>query len=465
MIFAFSFVGCGEEELYSTDNPVTISLWNYYNGEQLEAFEKLVGDFNATVGQEKGITVKSKSFGSIDDLQDNLVASANKDAGADEEPNIFMAYADIAFTIDTMGKLVDLSGYFTEAEKAKYVEGYIKEGDFNQNGELKILPVAKSTEVFALNKTDWNKFAEATGVEYKDLATIEGVTKTAEIYYNWTDSQTPDIPNDGRAFFGRDALANYILVGSKQLGKDIFTSKNGKMELDFDKEIVRTLWDNYYVPYIKGHFAATGRFRSDDIKIGNILGYVGSSSGVSFFPETVSISDTESYGIEMDILAAPIFANGENYATQQGAGMSVYLGTEAENSAAVEFLKWFTEPERNVGFCIDAGYLPVTVEGNNIDVILEKEQIISASVEKNLRVSVETINNNDMYTTGAFAYATEARRTLESSMADAAQRDRSAVLESLKNGMSLSVAVAPFCSDEHFDTWYQETLNTLDSYR
>ena len=53
-----------------------------------------------------------------------------------------------------------------------------------------------------LNKTDWEKFANATGASTNDLNTIEGVTKVAEQYYNWTDSLTA-APNDGKAFFGR----------------------------------------------------------------------------------------------------------------------------------------------------------------------------------------------------------------------------------------------------------------------
>ena len=46
------------------------------------------------------------------------------------------------------------------------------------------------------------------------------------------------------------------------------------MTLDFDKNVIRKLWDNYYVPFIKGYFEATGHFRSDDIKTGTILSYV-----------------------------------------------------------------------------------------------------------------------------------------------------------------------------------------------
>ena len=46
---------------------------------------------------------------------------------------------------------------------------------------------------------------------------MEGITETARQYYEWTDAQTPDIPDDGKAFFGRDAFANYMIIGARQL--------------------------------------------------------------------------------------------------------------------------------------------------------------------------------------------------------------------------------------------------------
>ena len=79
-------------------------------------------------------------------------------------------------------------------------------------------------------------------------------------------------------------MANYLLIGAKELGCTIFDVQNGKMTLDFDKNVIRKLWDNYYVPFVKGWFAAIGRFRSDDIKVGNVLAYVGSTSSATFFP-------------------------------------------------------------------------------------------------------------------------------------------------------------------------------------
>lgn len=58
---------------------------------------------------------------------------------------------------------VDLSKYLTADEIGEYVDAYIEEGRFDGSEGIKVFPVAKSTEVFAINKTDWDKFAEATG--------------------------------------------------------------------------------------------------------------------------------------------------------------------------------------------------------------------------------------------------------------------------------------------------------------
>ena len=352
---AFGIAGCGNKSPLDPKNPTTITVWTYYNGDQLSAFDGLVEEFNESVGAEKGIMVKSVSQGSVNDLETNVLAAVQGEVGADEVPNIFMAYADTAYTVDQLGQVMDLQEYLSEEEKSAYIDSYIKEGDFSGTGEVKIFPTAKSLEVLVLNKTDWDVFAGETGAAYDDLADMEGLVETAKKYYEWTDEKTPDVPDDGKALFGRDAMANYMLIGSMQLGQEIFQVSDGKMTLHFDKEVARRLWDNYYIPYIKGYFAATGRFRSDDIKTGNIIAYVGSSSSVSFFPDTVSVSDSESYPIEMDVLPCPEFDGGD-YAVQQGAGMVVTKGEEAEVYASVEFLKWFTADQKvSRGLRISAG--------------------------------------------------------------------------------------------------------------
>ena len=164
-------------------------------------------------------------------------------------------------------------------------------------------------------------------------------------------------------------MANYMLIGAKELGSTIFTVENGKMTVNLTEDVARKLWENYYVPFVKGWFAGEGRFRSDDIKTGNVLAYVGSNSSATFFPTQVMVNDTESYDIDMTVLPSPKFAGGEDVAVQQGAGMVVTAGTEEEINASVEFLKWFTQPEHNISFSVDSGYLPVTTAANDMEAI------------------------------------------------------------------------------------------------
>lgn len=457
--------GCGSNSPLDPKNPVTIDVWTYYNGDQLTAFDSLVEEFNATVGREKGIIVKGFSQGSVNDLETNVLSAIRGEVGAEEVPDIFAAYADTAYAADQLGQVVDLKDYMSEDEVSSYIDSYIQEGDFSGQGEIKIFPTAKSTEVLVLNKTDWDIFAEDTGVSYDDLSDMDGLLETAEKYYQWSDDKTPDVPGDGKAFFGRDAMANYMLVGSKQLGTEIFQVSDGKMTLIFDKDKARTLWDYYYVPFVKGYFAATGRFRSDDIKTGNIIAYVGSSSGVSFFPGEVNKNDTESYPIEMEVLPCPKFSGKDSdYAVQQGAGMVVTKGSDAKIYASVEFLKWFTADERNIKFSVNSGYLPVTKTANDMKAIENSGVEMTDNVKKTLSVAVDTVNGNQMYTTRAFETGTKARNILEYSLSDQAAADREEVAGRMASGMSLEEATEDFVSDASFESWYEETLKQLQAF-
>ena len=279
LVLSVTLAGCSASPAtkvkLSPDDPVSLEVWHYYNGPQKEAFDEMVAEFNDTVGMEKGITVEAFNKGNVNELTDAVLASANKKVGADEVPDIFAGYADTAYQVDKLGMVASLDNYLTKKEIEEYIPSYIEEGRFDSEENLKIFPFAKSMEVMMINKTDWDKFASATGASLDSLNTIEGLTDTAKKYYDWSG---------GKAFFNRDAMANYMIIGSKQLGVEIFEVKNGEVTFNLDKDVMRKLWDNYYVPFINGYFASYGRFASDDAKTGDIIALVGSSSGATYYP-------------------------------------------------------------------------------------------------------------------------------------------------------------------------------------
>lgn len=455
----------GSKVKLDPSKPVSLTVWHYYNGAQQAAFDQLVSEFNATEGKEKGIYVEGYTQGSVGDLEKAVSDAVSGAVGAQSLPDIFSTYADTAYAVQKAGKLADLTPYFSKEEQAEYVDSYIQEGYFHDDSALYLFPLAKTTEIMMINATDWQPFADATGSSLDELATVEGVTDVAKRYYEWTDSLTPDIPDDGKAFYGRDSMSNYFIIGMKQLGTDIFDVKDGNVTIQADKEKVRRLWDNYYVPFVNGYFAKLGKFSSDDVKTGDILAYTGSSASSMYFPDQV-ITDDESRDIDYIVMQPPVFEGGERINVQQGASMAVTKSDEQHEYAACEFLKWFTRKENNLRFGCESAYLPVRKDANNMEaldeVIKENDLKVNDKAYQCMESILDDYDEIHFYTAKCFENGYAARKILDFDLSDKAAEDKAKVDEMVAGGMSRAEAAAAFTTDENFEQWYESLCTKLN---
>ena len=447
---------CSSNDVLDPDNPTPITVWTYYSGSQMQAFDSIVEEFNLTRGKEIGVVVEAETKGSIGALMEAINASANKEVGSEQLPNIMSGYLDMAYDLEKKGLLADLDEYFSPKEISEYVDGYIEEGYFGEGNGLKVLPVLKSSEVLVINKTDWDKFANETGISFDTLSTWEGITQTAEKYYNWC----------GKAFFGRDSDANYLIIGSKQLGAEIFEVTNGELKLNIDKNVMKKLWDNFYVPYIKGHFIKNGKFRSDDAKTGDLIAWVGSTASAVYLPKEVVVDETTSYPMEVVVLPLPNFENTESYAVQQGAGMMVTKSEKVYEYASAEFLKWITDTDVNVEFALNASYAPVKKEANNIEnikAIMKKSNIeISDAVKDTMEVLVKQATTYNMFTSKPFNNASEARNLLGKVLVDKAVKDKEEIDKLISEGKTREEAVNLYNTQENFEKWLENLKTELE---
>jgi multiple sugar transport system substrate-binding protein len=445
-------------------NPVSITLWHYYVGDNKIALEKAVAEFNKSVGSEKGVVVNAVAKGSIAELEKAITDSAKGVINAEPMPDLFSCYPDKGFEIDQLGKLCDLNDYFTKDEQRLYVEEFLNAGKLD--GErLLIIPIVKSTELLYVNKTAWNDFAAATGTKDNVLSTWEGVYDAARAYYQWTDAKTPDQAWDGKSLMGFDSVANYVIIGNRQLGTEIIDGQNGKAVLN--KTALKKLFNLYYGGMSLGYFNAVGKFRSDDIKAGDLVAYVGSSSGAAYFPTWIEKNNAQS-PIDFLALSYPYFQGGSPTAIQQGAGMAVTKSTPDKEEGSALFLKWFTAKEQNINFAMTSGYLPVeqaAYDNTDFKASLDAMEAGDQS-QKNVaavyEIALNQILKSDTYASAPFNGSYNVRSILEKSLLTMADSGRQNAAALKAQGMSEAEILGALNMDARFDEWLASIHGQLD---
>ncbi len=382
-------VGCGQEGKPSAKNPVTLTMWHNYGGDMQQTMDLLIDEFNATVGKEKGVVINVTAISSSADLNNSLTMIANGDPGAPKMPDIFTGYPKIAIQFQEKGTLADLKKYFTEKELSAYVDAFVEEGEFSDEG-LYVFPIAKSTEILYFNKTLFDEFSAATGAEIAKAATFEGLAELACAYYEWSG---------GKQFFAADSWFNVAEVGMVQLGRSLF-HEDGSLNLESEEFF--HIFETLYKPAVEGGFAIYDGYSSDLSKTGDLVCSSGSSAGVLFYGDTITYADGTVRDVEYSILPYPVFEGGEDWALQRGGGLMVAASDKEKEKAAAEFIKWLTAPEQNMQFISKTGYLPVTKQAFEEDMVEHLEELEDARIKKMLTAVLDMYEDFEFFTAPNF---------------------------------------------------------------
>lgn len=446
-------------------NPVKITLWHYYIGENQQILEAMLEEFNQGPGAANGVIIEGIAQGSIAELEEAVSNSAKGVINSQPMPDIFSTYPDKAIEIDALGMIADLNAYFTEGEKAAYNPDFLAEGLASDN-RLLILPIVKSTELLYLNASAWEDFSHQTNTPIENLSTWEGLAQTARSYYQWTDAQTPDLAWDGKSMFGLDSIASYVLVANKQLGNDMIDAKTKSVILDMS--ILRTIFDIYVKAMAMEYFNASGKFRSDNIKSGDLIAYAGSSSSAAYFPLWIE-QNNQRQNIDFMALTYPTFQDGQPAVIQQGAGMSIAKSDPKRETAAALFLKWFTQEEQNGHFAMNSGYLPVkkaTYTSQNFKLSLENLAQGNTN-QKNInavyQIALNQIIHDQSYAAKPFAGSYKVRFILQSSLSSAAEDAKIYVLSLKAQNKSEAEIDSALDMDSRFEAWLTNLKEMLSN--
>lgn len=447
ILFLIASSSCANKENcgLNSKTPVTLMVWNAYEGVVKENFETLMDRFNQSKGAELGIHINYKNFPSLEQIEDDLRVAIDSQK---EIPDICQANLETALYANNQKLLVNLNKYISKNELNDYVDSFIDEGYLLDHSNLKLFPISARGEVLIVNMTAFQMFQSFNPTyDTSYFATYEGLLEVSEAFYLWSN----------KAFFGCDAFENYLFSGSKQFGIDIFSYQSSS--LNIDKVVFKKLWDAYYIPYIHGYYLEKEQTRLEDFKKGNIVAYIDSSSSFLSIPEHIHQQD-----IEIKIFPTPHFDTKKSVTIQDGDYMMVVKSSKTKEYAASLFLKWLTSPENNIPFAISAGSLPVHKDAfgmQKIDSQLQKEnQTISSVFHSIIEQTISQINQKEMF---YVPYPNEnglaIKQILRTSMPTIAKENRKKILNSLGHKEVIEV----YSNDQIFEEWFSSFQNELNA--
>ena len=347
LILSLSLSGCADKTLLDPKEPVTLTLWHTY-GEQTDSpMNRLVEEFNQTVGKERGIVVSVELMTVAAKIGSRLTEAKNGVPGAADVPDLFFCHNNdaLAFGVEN---LLDWKDYFTADEINDFVPAFTADGMIGER--LTVLPVSKSTHVLYLAGGEFSRFSAATGVTYDDLSTWDGFFRVAERYYEYSG---------GKPFCAFDYLLRAIELNAVSRGADASAFyKDGWYH--FENGYLKEAYLQFAEAIAKGHIIISDLYSNTQVMTGETPAGMGSSAGILYYNDTITYPDNTSEPTDLKVLPMPYANEERKMASQAGVGLCATKTTEQKAEAASVFAHWLTDYSRNLTFATETGYMPVT---------------------------------------------------------------------------------------------------------
>ncbi len=337
------FLASCENSPLEPDTSTSLTFWHVYGAQTHSPMNELVREFNRTEGKKHGIIINVTSVSNSSAIHKTLVAAAKREPGAAVLPDLFACYPK---TLQAMGpeQALDWKKYFTKEELAAFVPQFLEEGTFN--GQLKIFPLAKSSNVLFINDGIFQNFAKDTGHSYADLATLEGFFEVAHSYYKWSG---------GKPFFMYDEWLQYPMLNVLSQGEAFFKDDQIIWDSPAYKKAMRPLAR----AAIRGEVCLMKGFATVPIMIGEAIAGVESSASVLYFKDEVTHSNNKKVPLQVKSIAEPRLSGAKRIDIQRGGGLGAIKSTPEKEKAAAIFCKWLVSKEKNLAFVTQGGYMPV----------------------------------------------------------------------------------------------------------
>ena len=327
LCMSFSFTGCNNNA-----EKTQVVIWHSSGEQQNVALNDIVARFNAS--QDK-IEVIAESQPSANFLSNVYSAVANGVG-----PDIIFNYASTVSDYLADDKVVDLSGYFNLTELQSLVpQAVYDECTSFGDGKLYCLPLHSSGPVFFYDKALYTELGLSVPTTWAELES------NAKVIY-----EAKGIPG-----FAADSLTDLMQCLILQNGSGYIDVSNKKVL--FNNSTTAESLDWFGKNVRAGYFTneKDGDYFFNNFNAGLLGSFIASCGCEEYITN-------ENYGV-----AAIPQAGTTKWAPTWNRALIVFKSNEQKESAAVEFLKFFTNAENSAQWTMASGNISPYSYTSNID--------------------------------------------------------------------------------------------------
>ena len=361
---ALVLTGCsGNEPTTDDDGQIVVTLWHSMRGNNGEAFQQIVEDFN---NSQSEIVVNASEQGMYDEAYTKLLQVV----GTDEAPDM-MQMGNMRETVEAglitpMQEFIDADDEFDIASLQPVLRT-----SWSIDGVLQYMPQSASTNVIFYNA---DAFDEA-GLDPAEVQTYEDFVAAARTLQE-------EAGMDYGAAFLIDGGMVVSMMGLR--GEPVLNNGNGREEPPTEAVFnspagVETMtWiQEMYDDGLIGNYGRS----FDDMRQPWYAGQVGMIGDTT----AATIMHTQSADFAFDSMPLPV-PEGETSAGvgTGGNGMAIFADAPEETQqAAYEFVRFASSPEAQAEWAASTGYFPVVEEAYDEQVLIDAMDEIPALASAN----------------------------------------------------------------------------------
>jgi multiple sugar transport system substrate-binding protein len=326
------FVGHAGLAPSSAGEPVELTIWNTWSDFHVTSFQAILDAFNE-LHPDITVVQEPQPFA---DYEAKVAQAVAQGVG----PDMIATFPTVAANYIENEAIVNLSQFIDDPEIGiPDFEENLSPGVYQEitqwDGNVYLLPSLVGGEVFYYNATLFDELGIEVPTTWAELETAARAITAAT----------------GKPAFGFDAEIDGFQVLISQNGSDYIDPETLTVQYNNPVAVEQLAWFCGLVD--EGVFRLVG----EDVYFSNPFGsqavasYVGAAAGYGFVADAVADS------FEFDV--APIPQGGEReYVSSWGGGWVVFSGSDAEELASFEFLKYLSSPEVLADWATKFGGVP-----------------------------------------------------------------------------------------------------------